>query len=90
MKTVEMLERLNLRYASTIAIRPAFHWQITPRSAGDLGASIRREPIRPLRIRLAEEFYQRGIDRAMLANARREAGVACHAVAAPFKAVAQR
>lgn len=69
MKIVEMLERLNLRYASTIAIRPAFHWQITREALG-ICHSIRREPDPAAQNQITEEFYQRGIDRAMLANAR--------------------
>ena len=55
MKIVEMLERLNLRYAGSIAIRPAFHWQIT-REALVFATAFAVSRIRSPRIRLPKSF----------------------------------
>lgn len=69
MKIVEMLVALNQRYSQKIALCPAFHWQITREALG-ICHSIRREPELEARQQIAEEFYRRGIDQAMLANMR--------------------
>ncbi|CAI0768609.1 Hyaluronan synthase [Serratia ficaria] len=69
MKIVEMLTQLNHRYADKIDLRPAFHWQIAREALG-ICHSIRREPELTAQCRIIEEFYRRGIDKAMAANAR--------------------
>ncbi|CAI0765836.1 Hyaluronan synthase [Serratia entomophila] len=69
MKIVDMLQQLNRRYANKIAIRPAFHWQIAREALG-ICHSIRREPELAAQRQITEEFCQRGIDKAMAANAR--------------------
>lgn len=69
MKIVAMLVALNRRYADKIAIRPAFHWQITREALG-ICHSIRREPELAAQCRITDEFFQLGIDRAMVDNAR--------------------
>jgi len=69
MKIVEMLVVLNQRYADKMVIRPAFHWQIAREALG-ICHSIRREPEPAAQCQITGEFYQRGIDRTMAANAR--------------------
>ncbi len=69
MKIVEMLAALNQRYSSKIPIRSAFHWQITREALG-ICHCIRREPERQAQQQITEEFFRRGINRAMLANMR--------------------
>lgn len=69
MKIVAMLVALNQRYADKIDIRPAFHWQITREALG-ICHSIRREPELAAQCQITDEFYQNGIDRAMVDNAR--------------------
>lgn len=69
MKIVEMLVALNRRYADKIRLRPAFHWQIAREALG-ICHSIRREPESVAQQQITREFYRRGIDRLMTANAR--------------------
>lgn len=69
MKIVEMLVALNQRYSQKISLCPAFHWQITREALG-ICHSIRREPEPEARQQIIEEFYRRGIHRAMIANMR--------------------
>ncbi|VEA66274.1 Hyaluronan synthase [Serratia plymuthica] len=69
MKIVEMLVALNQRYAGKMVIRPAFHWQIAREALG-ICHSIRREPELAAQCQITDEFYRRGIDRTMAANAR--------------------
>lgn len=69
MKIIDMLVALNQRYADRIAIRPAFHWQITREALG-ICHSVRREPEPAAQQQIVREFYQRGMDVVMAANAR--------------------
>lgn len=69
MKIVEMLVALNQRYSQKIALCSAFHWQITREALG-ICHCIRREPEPGAQQQITEEFYRRGINRAMIANMR--------------------
>ncbi|MEX0631964.1 hypothetical protein M8494_07540 [Serratia ureilytica] len=69
MKIVEMLERLNRRWRRHCRHSSGFPLANHPRSAGHCH-SIRREPDPATQSQITEKFYQRGIDRAMFANAR--------------------
>jgi len=69
MKIVGMLQELTTRYANKIVGKPAFHWQITREALG-ICHSIRREPDPAARQQIIDDFYEQGINKAMLRHAK--------------------